>query len=510
MHDYGHLSHSWSDALLKLLKLGLISAWSLEGEDMRRIRQRLLDFFPQRIKTAQQVFKGLEATTSTFAMCPKCTMIYPPSSIPARCTWKAFKHSDRCDEPILTTRVSRKGGQIESAPFPVLPVEVQDFASWKAQWLQRPGIEEILEQSQLMMGEAYDGEFTEDIRHAKGVRDLFHVDGQPFYDGNKIPDLRTAWTICFDCFNPFFNKAAGKSASAGLLAMKCQNLPPSLQNLPENVFLVTVLPKDPPADMFPFSVEPLFKDIAAHWTSGIFIASTPLHPEGRREWSIVANVVTDTPGGSKLCGTVQHNGTKYFCSICLLLKADINRLDVFSFPLRTRETEYPKALRWRDASSEKERTEAFKETGVRWSPVWSFGDYDPAKMLSVDVLHNLWLGLAQYHVRVVLGIDLKKRAKNAMLQHPVYRNFVNPTIDEMANGHAVLTSAKTESPVGKLRMDVLWTLCADFGIDLAKQFDLTKGNPPKKAALVALIWVSCFYVSPPPCHLHDLAECQRG
>ena len=59
---------------------------------------------------------------------------------------------------------------------------------------------------------------------------------------------------------------------------------------------------------------------------------------------------------------------------------------------------------WRDATTKKEQ-KLFAQAGIRWSPFWKLDYYDPTKMGTVDTMHNFFLGLVQYHVWEVLGIE---------------------------------------------------------------------------------------------------------
>ena len=484
LHDYAHLSYMWSDTLLKLLRLGLISAWSFSGKRLTAIHEQLVNVLPQTLKTARKWFSGIEATTVTMAMCPKCCVIYDPPEIPARCPFKLFSSSRECDEPLLESRSQRIGSDLVSIPFPILPVEVNDFAAWKARWLQRPGIEEILRASQESMGRPREKRAMDDIRDGQGVRELPHPDGGKFFDGRAHIELRTAWTLYSDAFNPFFNKAAGKTASAAVMGMACQNLPPSLKHQPENLYLMTVLPKEPPVDQIPFALKVLFQKLNQYWKEGIYIASTPCSPNGFRDRSIIANLVTDMLGGSKLGGHAQHNSAKYFCSLCLLLKSNINCVEVSQLPPRNRQDEYMSALRWRNATSANERDSAFKETGVRWSALYELEYWNPTAMLAADPMHNLFLGLVQYHCRIVMGIDFKKRTATPPGSHPVYNSFVNPNLDELARARAVVTKADSATQLERLNKNVLWMLCAERGIDLRKHVTSTK------TMLADCLWVS--------------------
>lgn len=444
----------------------------------------IVQHIPQTLKTARKVFSGVETKTSTMAMCPKCCVIYPPSEYPPRCTAKEFPDSKMCDTNLLTYRSKRVRGETLSIPFPILPVEVNDFADWKAHWLQRPGMEEILRRSQADMGKSRNGDPMDDIRDGEGVRDLPHPDGGKFFDGRPRKELRTAWTFFSDAFNPYFNKAAGKTASSTVLGMACNNLPPSLKHQPENLFLVTVLPKDPSVDQVPFSLKVLFEELNQHWETGVYIANTPSSRNGFRERSIIANVVTDMIGGSKLGGHAQHNSAKYFCDLCLLQKPEINCVKPTELPPRSKETEYANACRWRDATSKTERDNIFKETGTRWTALFFLLYYDPTRMLAADTMHNLFLGLVQHHCRIVMGIDSTKRSSNVP-GAPVYDGFENPDMDSLAKGREKLGKTKSLKVIENLPKNILWMLCAEKGISLK---DHAKTGTRK--ILANMLWVS--------------------
>jgi hypothetical protein len=62
------------------------------------------------------------------------------------------------------------------------------------------------------------------------------------------------------------------------------------------------------------------------------------------------------------------------------------------------------AEEWLEAPSKAARGRVFARTGVRWSELLRLPYWDPTRAVVVDGMHNLFLGLVQFHVRSVLQI----------------------------------------------------------------------------------------------------------
>ena len=55
------------------------------------------------------------------------------------------------------------------------------------------------------------------------------------------------------------------------------------------------------------------------------------------------------------------------------------------------------------SENEKERKETVTTTGIQWSELYHLPYFDPSRMVVVDCMHNLFLGLVQEHFEI-LGI----------------------------------------------------------------------------------------------------------
>jgi hypothetical protein len=107
---------------------------------------------------------------------------------------------------------------------PVRLYVIQDFNTFLAKMLSWPGIEEAMDHG-TMMNKKY---HMWDIKDGTVMQEILGADGKPFLDGLKRQDLRLAWSLSVDWFNPHGNKTSGKKKSVGSIAMGLLNLLPSL------------------------------------------------------------------------------------------------------------------------------------------------------------------------------------------------------------------------------------------------------------------------------------------
>jgi hypothetical protein len=54
----------------------------------------------------------------------------------------------------------------------------------------------------------------------------------------------------------------------------------------------------------------------------------------------------------------------------------------------------------------KDCDKVFKETGVQWSELLCLPYWDPTRCVVVDGMHNLFLGLVQFHFRDLIVISV--------------------------------------------------------------------------------------------------------
>ena len=425
----------------------------------------LLKGFPKDIRTARKLF-DVEPTTTTYAACPTCSATYrieEGKTLPINCDWKRFLNAKPCGTKISKLILRDGDGDRRMVRVPIRPFLIQDFDAFKASLLSRPGMEAILDRGTLFN----DTEDMWDIKDGTRVNELCSPDGATFWDGLKRRELRLLWSLSIDWFNPRGNKAAGKSTSTGSIAMACLNLPPSLRYKSENLFLAGVIPgpKEPSVEEVGQFVEPIVDMLDRSWKEGTKFDCTESSDCGRTERSMLVVIVTDLVASRKITGVASHSSKNFFCSLCSLAKPNINNLDQTTWPTRTRAMQKKAAEEWRDATTKKERKHLFAQTGVRWSPFWKLDYYDPTKMGGVDTMHNLFLGLVQFHVRQVLGIEEVQAEETG-----------RPVTDKEINGAKQALATLNTKALDRARIPVLRELCARNRIDLGAKKKLKKKN----------------------------------
>lgn len=115
------------------------------------------------------------------------------------------------------------------------------------------------------------------------------------------------------------------------------------------------------------------------------------------------------------------------------------------------------AEQWKQAKSEAERNTLFNQHGVRWSEFWRLPYFNPLKHVVVDGMHTLFLGLVEYHIRQILGID-----DDEVAEEPV-----DPK--KLAEARVVYANTPTSNRLNNATVPVLKALCREQGIELPEQ-----------------------------------------
>lgn len=469
---FAHASGQSCTFLLKMVHILLEQMEPGLGEKLP------LDNLPKDIRTARKIF-DLDPKTTTYATCPSCSNIYPPGekdgrkTYPATCNFKRFPTSQPCGARL--TKLGVKDGV--SLRVPIRPYVMQDFTAFVGALYARPGIEEAIRWTRDCM--AVDE--LRGINQGSVIREFLDASGDVFVDANH--EIRTVWSISWDGYNPYHNRAAGKSASVGSLAMGCISLPPSICYKPENMYLGGIVPgpKQPSLDGLNPFLAPLVDVLNRSYHRGTWYSKTYEHPEGRRSREAVVVAIADLPGSRKLNGCAGHSANR-FCSLCYLSKSDINDLNYSNWKKVTPEEHRAAAEAWRDAPTKSERKKLYKKTGVRWSELLRLSYWNPIHWVIVDGMHNLFLGLVKHHFRVVIGTHWEEPPDDLDVIEER-----EASEKELRKARAVMASDPSQGSLHKFSIPVLRALCSERGIQDQIKF---KGKKSKKLHFIIPLLVS--------------------
>ena len=125
-------------------------------------------------------------------------------------------------------------------------------------------------------------------------------------------------------------------------------------------------------------------------------------------------------------------------------------------------------LKWRNAASPKEHKQLYHKNSVHHSVLMELEYWDPTTIVPVDGMHLLFIGLLQYHARMVLGMDSAGSRDKKVSE---------TTLKQVEDARAMLLHTSTESlDLKTLTVDVLKILCEERGISLKQLRRLHKGD----------------------------------
>ncbi|TBU52487.1 hypothetical protein BD310DRAFT_981846 [Dichomitus squalens] len=230
-------------------------------------------------------------------------------------------------------------------------------------------------------------------------------------------------------------------------------------------------PKEADPDQVQRYMRVLVNELIRLWKYGAMVP-TPKYPKGRRIRVILVGVVCDKPAAHKLGGFGSHAHT-YFCIqdwISQTFKATVEAFKANAFRTRTDAEHRSFMAQYQQCSSKGEREDFARKYATRWSELARLPYFDMCRMIVVDPMHNLFLGLVKthfYHIWVQLKI--LRKTKELRQLHSVLEKLELPAtlgrlprlIGEPAGGS--LTADQwliLATVIGPLVIPDIWRDCA--------------------------------------------------
>lgn len=222
-------------------------------------------------------------------------------------------------------------------------------------------------------------------------------------------------TLNVDWFQPFDRRIY----SVGAIYLTIQNLPRHLRYRIENIIIVGIIPgpKEPSKNINSF-LGPLVVELQEAWHHGFVIQFT--------NYSICIKlaltcVACDIPATRKVCGFLSHNA-ELGCNKCLKKfesnfngSTNYSGYDIEDSTLRSQEQHKRDILNVAKETTKTAQQKAESKYGLRYSVLLDLPYFDPIKFVSIDVMHNLYLGSAKHCFEVWVEQDiLSNKAINSI------------------------------------------------------------------------------------------------
>ena len=449
-----HLSRRATSILLVGMRCMLLARGP--GKDIGKI--------PDDPRTVLNRF-DLDPRCSSFLQCPACYALYPytgtiTSTPPEfeRCTHRPTPTSPPCGIPLWEER--QLGGKTVHAPR--RKYIHQSLKEWVGRLLTRPGVEKLLREP----CDKPETPIMEDIWDAPVLRNFRDVDNKPFFC-NRPNELRLAFSLNADGFQPLHMLEAKQTLSCTAIYMVILNFPPHLRYLFRNMYLAGVIPGPgkPSLDQINHVLSLLVLELLDFWR-GIFYTITFAAASGLLTKGAMIPLVCDMLAARQLCGLGSATST-WFCTFCLLTIQEIENLDKSTWPPRALGRQLKQAECWRDCESEADREAVFKACGVRWSVLLDLPYWNPIHFSVIDSMHAAYLGLSQSHCRKIWRINVSIEGGDGTL---IKANKSIPRPDDQVLSRWLVVIRDTDPDLlhDELLQDcskeALWYICVDNNI----------------------------------------------
>jgi hypothetical protein len=451
--------------------VGLVFSWN--GGRLNAGDENILAELPKRIVEVAKRF-NLDGQTTTYAVCPSCHCLHKAvlksgsatPQYPEQCT-NTILGTGECGTPLLQD--GWLSGLTRKKPIKTFVYHhLDDFVG---SLLSRSDLEGFIDKS------------CDDLAasvHAKKpkpsfVSDVFEADFLRSFEGPDAKKLfvdrgdegRLVFALNVDFFNPEGLRIRGAKASCGIIAMACLNLPFSIRYNPENMYLAGIIPGpfEPCGTDLNHYLAPLVDDLEESWKKGVHYSCTARHPNGRTIRMAIACCVCDLPGARKTAALASSNCHHDYCSLCDCSgKGTLGRVDREAWKERSADEMRANATAWRDAATLGERVKLFKKHGVRWSELWRLPYWNPARQLVVDVMHCVFEGMVEDHMRNILKLTTEEAKKKD--KHPAFSHYFRIPVPVDHPDYPNLPSEKqlTQVQINQVRL-IHTALTASLAID---------------------------------------------
>ncbi|MBW0478072.1 hypothetical protein O181_017787 [Austropuccinia psidii MF-1] len=176
---------------------------------------------------------------------------------------------------------------------------------------------------------------------------------------------------------------------------------------PENVYVSRIIPgrKEPTVLQFNYLLIPLIKELKELW-QGYHFSPTSMGPSGSFIRVAILTAIADVFAMRKLTGFISHSGN-HFCNFCTIHKAQIEEIHPQFHYMHSYQDHKLTIAKWLWESPQ-QRQAIFSEYGVRYSILEDLPYCNATRIVNLDIMHNLILGILKEHAPFKLCIPESK------------------------------------------------------------------------------------------------------
>lgn len=236
-----------------------------------------------------------------------------------------------------------------------------------------------------------------DIYDGKLWKEFLNWDGNAFLSES----YNLALALNFDFFQPYKHI----QYSVGAVYLTVLNLPRTKRYKQENVILLGLIPgPHEPKHNINSYIKPLVDELLSFW-GGINLTIHSFSDKKLVKCALLC-VACDLPAGRKICGFPSY--TAHFgCSRCRKKFSgsvgfmDYSGFDRENWPLRSGNTHRRIAISLRNFKTKAQQVTEEANAGCRYSELLRLPYFDAPRMLVVDPMHNLFLGIAKHYLKSI-------------------------------------------------------------------------------------------------------------
>ena len=255
--------------------------------------------------------------------------------------------------------------------------------------------------------DVYDGQIWNDFKI---------VDGKPFLSSEDT--LGIGLMLNVDWFQPFKHT----TYSDGAVYLTIMNLPRAVRFKRKNVILVGILPgpSEPRRDINSY-MEPLVEELEDLWKGVRLCVNSRVILSQIIVRCALLCVACDLPARRKLCGFLCHYA-KLHCSKCLkqfpgvVGSVNYSGFDRACWLLGTDSVHRTHVRMFGQCVTKSERNMMESQLGCRYSILLRLPYFDAPRMLTIDPMHNLFLGTGKHLLQFWLDKEIINRSQYSSIQ----------------------------------------------------------------------------------------------